>query len=101
MKFMVISLIYFFFVLRVKKRFGLEVGLVGCINSFVVGSTVFLDEYSLAYFFQNMDLVGGLDIWECGINFCFFIFCQNGGDCFMLDREVYYCVCEDGFIGKC
>lgn len=19
----------------------------------------------------------------------------------MLDREVYYCVCEDGFIGKC
>eukprot|EP00105_Crassostrea_gigas_P027037 XP_011448233.1 PREDICTED: agrin isoform X6 [Crassostrea gigas] len=82
-----------------KKRLGLEVGLAGCINSFAAGSTVSPDEYSLAYSPQNMDLVGGLDIWECGTNPCSSIPCQNGGDCFMSDREVYHCVCEDGFTG--
>ncbi|XP_052712788.1 agrin-like isoform X11 [Crassostrea angulata] len=82
-----------------KKRLGLDVGLAGCINSFAAGSTVSPDEYSLAYSPQNMDLVGGLDIWECGTNPCSSIPCQNGGDCFMSDREVYHCVCEDGFTG--
>ncbi|XP_034338203.1 agrin isoform X16 [Magallana gigas] len=82
-----------------KKRLGLEVGLAGCINSFAAGSTVSPDEYSLAYSPQNMDLVGGLDIWECGTNPCSSIPCQNGGDCFMSDGEVYHCVCEDGFTG--
>lgn len=94
-------MIYDLYVFRAKKRLGLEVGLAGCINSFAAGSTVSPDEYSLAYSSQNLDLVGGLDIWECGTNPCSSVPCQNGGDCFMSDREVYHCVCEDGFTGKC
>ncbi|XP_056008873.1 LOW QUALITY PROTEIN: agrin-like [Ostrea edulis] len=82
-----------------KKRLGIQVGMAGCINSFAAGSTVSPHTYSLGYSSRNQDLVAGLDIWECGSNPCSSLPCQNGGSCFMSDREVFHCVCEPGCTG--
>ena len=91
------------FFLRAKKRLGLQDGLAGCIDSFAAGTTVSPYTYSLSYPSRSHggDLVGGLGVWECGSDPCESLPCQNGGSCFMSDKEVFQCVCEPGFTGKC
>nr|XP_022336606.1 agrin-like isoform X7 [Crassostrea virginica] len=82
-----------------KKRLGLQDGLAGCIDSFAAGTTVSPYTYSLSYPSRSGDLVGGLGVWECGSDPCESLPCQNGGSCFMSDKEVFQCVCEPGFTG--
>ncbi|XP_064642356.1 agrin-like isoform X19 [Lineus longissimus] len=78
---------------------GLDMGLVGCIQSLKVFGRDFMKEYNLVYP-ESLDVQGARGLVECGNNPCNSLPCQNGGLCMTVDETKFKCICEPGYEGE-